>query len=69
MGGANCLLCPGYPMGKDRPWLLTLIGPIRRYCTRTKVELKSTHYSSVSCWFSISIAVVLNLEDLALSEK
>jgi hypothetical protein len=23
-GGANCSLCPGCPMGKDRPWLRTI---------------------------------------------
>jgi hypothetical protein len=24
-GGANCSLCPGCPMGKDRPWYQVII--------------------------------------------
>jgi hypothetical protein len=24
LGSANCSLCPGCPMGKDRPWLLDI---------------------------------------------
>lgn len=49
--------------------VINLIGPTRQRCTKTKVELKSTHYSSVSFWFSLIIVTVLNLEDLGLSEK
>jgi hypothetical protein len=49
--------------------LLILIGPTRQRCTTTKVELKSTHYSDVSFWFSLTIVTVLNLEELKLSKK